>query len=82
MEKAGEDSSDGSLEGKKLSNEIESSLKNALESAVGNCDYKQKTVLSAVIDEHLVSVDGENDIYVVDDENLEDELEEWSDRYS
>ena len=81
MESSGDDSSQGTLEEKKLSNEIAAELKKALESAVGNCEYQQKTVLSAVLDEHLEEVDGTDAIYIID-ENLEEKLEKWSDRYA
>ena len=80
MESSGEDSSCSGLEEKKLSNEIDSDLKQALGSAVGNCEYTQKTVLSAAIDTVIRAVDGTDDIYVVS-EKFEEELEEWSDRY-
>lgn len=81
MESSDEDSSFDTLEEKKLSNEIDADLKKALSSAVGNCEYQQKTVLSAVISDCLEEVSGADGIFVVD-ENLEDELEKWSERYA
>ena len=80
MESSGEDSICSGLEEKKLSNKIDSDLKQALGSAVGNSRYTQKTVLSAAIDSMIEAVDGTDDIYVVSEE-MEEDLETWSDRY-
>lgn len=60
-------------------NELDEGLISAFRSAVGNCEYSQKTVLSAVIGPHLEVVHEEEMIFKIDDTELE--LEKWSDRY-
>lgn len=60
-------------------NELDEGLLSALRSAVGNCEYSQKTVLSAMIGPHLEVVHEEEMIFKIDGEELE--LEKWSDRY-
>jgi hypothetical protein len=62
-----------------LSNEIDEDLKRDLDIAVAGSDYNQKEVLSAMIDHCLNVEEGQT---VVDQENLEDLLEEYGERYS
>jgi glycine betaine/choline ABC-type transport system substrate-binding protein len=62
-----------------LSNEIDEDLKRDLDIAVAGSDYTQKEVLSAMIDHCLCEEDGRK---VVDQENLEELLEEYGERYS
>lgn len=62
-----------------LSNEIDEDLKRDLDIAVAGSNYNQKEVLSAMID-HCLSEEGGQT--VVDQENLDDLLEEYGERYS
>lgn len=70
---------DGSEE-KSFGNELDEGLTKAFRSGVGNCEYSQKTVLSAIIAPYLEVVDEEEMIFKIDTENLD--LEKWSDRYA
>ena len=60
-------------------NELDEGLIEAFRSAVGNCEYSQKTVLSAIIGPHLEVVHEEEMIFKIDTEHLE--LEKWGERY-
>lgn len=71
---------DGSEESP-VGNELDQGLAAAFRSGVGNCDYKQKTVLSAIIGPYLEVVDEEEEIFKIDEEKLNGELERWSERY-
>jgi len=62
-----------------VGNELDEGLAEAFRSAVGNCEYKQKTVLSAIIGPFLEVVEEEEMIFKIDTEDLN--LDEWSDRY-
>jgi len=62
-----------------IGNELDQGLVSAFRNAVGNCDYRQKTVLSAIIAPYVEIVDEDEDIFKIDTEELE--LEEWSERY-
>ncbi|GAA0646331.1 hypothetical protein [Salarchaeum japonicum] len=70
---------DGSEE-KSFGNELDEGLTQAFRSGVGNCEYSQKTILSAIIEPYLEVVDEEELIFKIDTEELN--LEKWSDRYS
>jgi len=69
---------DGSEEAS-FGNELDEGLVSAFRNAVGNCEYQQKTVLSALIAPHLEVVDAEEEIFKIDEDELN--LEEWSERY-
>ncbi|WP_313694218.1 hypothetical protein [Halorarum halobium] len=70
---------DDSGELKSLSNSVDQGLKEDFDRAAAGSDYSKKTLMSAFVDSCLTEDDRGR---VVVDENLEDELEEWSDRYS
>lgn len=70
---------DGSEE-KSFGNELDEGLTQAFRSGVGNCEYSQNTILSAIIEPYLEVVDEEELIFKIDTEELN--LEKWSDRYS
>jgi hypothetical protein len=69
---------DGSAEAS-FGNELDEGLIYAFRNAVGNSEYQQKTVLSAIIAPHLEVVDAEEEIYKINGDELN--LDEWSDRY-
>ena len=63
-----------------IGNDLDQRLVSAFRNAVGNSDYQQKTVLSAIIEPYLEVVDEDEMIFKIDTEELN--LEKWSDRYS
>lgn len=69
---------DGSAEAG-FGNELDKGLISGFRNAVGNCEFQQKTVLSAIIAPHLEVVDASEGIYKIDGDELN--LEEWSERY-
>lgn len=69
---------DGSEE-KSFGNELDEGLTQAFRSGVGNCEYSQKTVLSAIIAPYLEVVDEQEMIFKIDTEDLN--VERWSQRY-
>jgi hypothetical protein len=62
-----------------LGNELDEGLVYAFRSGVGNCEYSQKTILSAIIAPVLEVVDEDEEIFKIDQEQLN--LEEWSEVY-
>ena len=64
---------------KSLSNNVDEGLKEEFDRAAAGSSYSKKTLISAFVDSCLTENEQGR---VVVDENLEDELEEWSDRYS
>ena len=62
-----------------LSNSVDQGLKEDFDRAAAGSDYSKKTLVSAFVDNCLTENDRGR---VVVDENLDEELEEWSDRYS
>lgn len=73
------DERDGSDELTSLSNYVDQELKEDFDRAAAGSEYSKKTLVSAFVDSCLTENDRGR---VVVDENLEDELEDWSDRYS
>lgn len=63
-----------------LSNNVDEGLKEEFDRAAAGSDFKKKTLVSAFVDSCLT--EDERGRVVVDEENLEESLEEWSDRYS
>lgn len=63
-----------------LSNNVDEDLKKEFDRAAVGSDFKKKTLVSAFVDSCLT--EGEDGRVVVNDANLQDELEKWSDRYS
>lgn len=61
-----------------LSNEIDGQLKEKLDRAAAGCQFNKRTILSAMVDQGLVKEDG----LIQVDENLEELLEEYGERYS
>lgn len=62
-----------------LSNSIDEGLKEDFDRAAAGSEHSKQTLISAFVDHCLTENDRGR---VVVDENLEDELEDWSDRYS
>lgn len=63
-----------------LSNMIDESLKGRVDRAVAGSDYNQKTILSAILDKHLIKND--EGLLTFDEDKLDDELSKWSDHYA
>jgi len=63
-----------------LSNNVDEGLKEEFDRAAAGSEYKKKTLMSAFVDECLTENDRGR--VIVDEENLEDKLEKWGDRYS
>lgn len=70
---------DGSEE-TSFGNALDEGLVSAFRNAVGNSEYQQKTVLSAIIAPYLEVVEEDEMIFKIDTEELD--LDHWSDRYS
>jgi hypothetical protein len=67
----------------KLGYQVDEEVKSRLSSGSGNCEYDERVILSAAVEEVTESVDGvDEDVFLVDMENLEDKLEKWSEHYS
>jgi hypothetical protein len=64
---------------KSLSNNVDEGLKEDFDRAAAGSDFKKQTLVSAFVDSCLTEDDRGR---IVVDENLEEELEQWSDRYS
>lgn len=62
-----------------LSNSVDQGLKEEFDRAAAGSEYSKKTLISAFVDSCLTENDRGR---VVVDENLEDDLEKWSDQYS
>lgn len=63
-----------------MNNMVDAGLKEDFDRAAAGSEHSKKTLLSAFVDSCLT--ENERGRVVVDDENLEDELEEWDDRYA
>lgn len=63
----------------KLSNSIDGDLKEDLDRALSGCDYEQRTVLSAAID-NVLTEDGDGRV-VIHEDKIEDKLEYYGDLY-
>lgn len=63
-----------------LSNNVDEGLKEEFDRAAAGSKFKKQTLMSAFVDSCLTEDDDGR--VVVDDENLEDELEKWSERYA
>lgn len=68
---------------KKLGYQVDQEIKSRLSSGSGNCEYDERVILSAAVEEVTAAVQSvDEDVFIVDMENLEDKLEKWSEHYS
>lgn len=73
---------DDNLDMDGISNDIASSLKSDLDTAVAKSDHNQRTILSALISNGLTVKDIEGERLVkIDEDKIGDELEKYSDMY-
>jgi hypothetical protein len=70
----------------KLGYQVDQEIKSRLSSGSGNCEYDERVILSAAVEQITEAVESvDEDVFLVDTENMEnlkDKLEKWSDRYS
>lgn len=82
--KEDEPENQGTSSMEKLGYHVDTEVKVRLDSGSGKCEYDERVILSAAIEEVTKEVEYvDEDVFLVDTENLdEDMLDKWSDRYS